>query len=215
MGVSVMVDHDTALSELIGADLTVPCLDGKTRRYRDLDCAASTPPMAAVAKRVNEFLPVYSSVHRGTGYKSRVSTNAYEESRAKVLRFCNRSEDDIAIFCRNTTEAINHLAYRVGFGPGDVVATTVVEHHANMLPWARVAERRWVDCGRNGIFSLEDVEAALDARPIPVLLAITAASNVTGWMPPIESICESAHERGVPVFLDAAQLAAHSPMPTG
>lgn len=200
---------------LVGDDVSVPCVDGVSRRYVNLDAAASTSALPEVASRVQEFLPWYSSVHRGAGYKSRTATNAYEHARAAMLRFAGRSadSDDIVIICRNTTEAINHLAYRLRLAADDVVLTTVVEHHANLLPWARVADRRFVECSRDGTFDLDDVVAALDAAPRPKLLAITGASNVTGWMPPIDDIALAAHERGVPVFLDAAQLAPHRRLP--
>src|SRR5688572_2856694 len=125
---------------LIGDDLAVPCVDGKQRRYLSLDAAASTGALPAVAERVEAFLPCYSSVHRGAGWKSQLSTAAYEDARAAAMAFAGREDsDDVAIICRNTTEAINHLAYRLQLDPADVVATTVVEHHANLLPWARVA----------------------------------------------------------------------------
>jgi selenocysteine lyase/cysteine desulfurase len=203
------------LAVLEGGGIPVTCADGRTVPYRDLDCAASTSSLVAVARQVREFVPWYSSVHRGAGYKSQVSTFAYERARASVLSFCGRQErEDVAIICRNTTEAINHLAYRLELDRKDVVATTVVEHHANLLPWGRIAERRWIDCERDGTFGVPSVAAALDAKPRPSLLAITGASNVTGWMPPITEICALAHERGVPVALDAAQLAPHRPIPT-
>ena len=121
----------------------------------------------------------------------------------------------MVILVRNTTEAINHLAYRLGLGPDDVVATTVVEHHANLLPWARVATRRWVECGVAGTFDTGDVVRVLEDGRSPALLAMTGASNVTGWLPPVEEICAEAHARGVPVLLDAAQLAPHRPLPEG
>jgi selenocysteine lyase/cysteine desulfurase len=191
----------------------VPCIDGTARPYRDLDSAASTPAMTAVAEQVDDFMPWYSSVHRGAGYKSRTATAAYESARERVLEFSGRAgTDDVAILCRNTTEALNHLAYRLRFEPGDVVATTVVEHHANLLPWARVARRRYVECASDGTFALDDVVAALDAAPRPKLLAVTGGSNVTGWLPPLAEICEAAHARGVPVVVDAAQLAPHRPL---
>jgi selenocysteine lyase/cysteine desulfurase len=203
--------------DLVGAGLLVPCLDGTDRPYRDLDCAASTPALQVVADTVADFLPWYSSVHRGAGYKSRRATAAYEGARESAHRFTGRrSEDDnVVVLCRNTTEAINHLAYRLRLAPDDVVVTTVVEHHANLLPWARVAKRRWVECGTDGTFSVDDVVAVLDDGPLPKLLAITGASNVTGWLPPIEEICVAAHDRGVRVLLDAAQLAPHRRLPRG
>jgi selenocysteine lyase/cysteine desulfurase len=199
---------------LVGDDIEVPCVDGRARKYLDLDHAASTSALPAVVARAQEFLPHYSSVHRGAGWKSRASTDAYERARGAMLGFAGRLDEgsDIAIICRNTTEAINHLAYRLRLEADDVVVTTVVEHHANLLPWARLCRRRFVECASDGTFGIDEVIAALDHGPRPKLLAITGASNVTGWMPPIDDITVAAHERDIPVFLDAAQLAPHRPL---
>jgi selenocysteine lyase/cysteine desulfurase len=177
--------------------------------YLNLDAAASTNALPVVADRVQEFLPWYSSVHRGVGYKSRRATAAYEEARVAALAFAGRppDEDDVAIICRNTTEAINHLAYRLQLEPADVVATTVVEHHANLLPWARLCRRRLVECGPDGTFDLDAVVDALTASPKPRLLAVTGASNVSGWVPPVDEIIDAAHHRGVAVLV-AAHLSA-------
>jgi selenocysteine lyase/cysteine desulfurase len=198
---------------LVGDRALVPCLDGREREYTNLDCAASTSALPEVMQRVDAFLPWYSSVHRGAGYKSQLSTADYEWARRAVLRFAHRSE--VAIFCRNTTEAINHLAYRLTLRPDDVVLTTVVEHHANLLPWTRAASCRYVECEADGTFGIDAVREGLDARPRPRLLAITGASNVTGWMPPLDEIAAAARERRVPVLVDAAQLAPHRPLPAG
>jgi selenocysteine lyase/cysteine desulfurase len=199
---------------LIGDDLLVPCIDGRDRPYVSLDAAASTGALPIVGERVNAFLPRYSSVHRGAGWKSQLATAEYEAARAAALEFAARAgRDDLAIICRNTTEAINHLAYRLRLERDDVVLTTVVEHHANLLPWARFAQRRYVDCGPAGTFDVDDVSVALDAGPLPRLLALTGASNVTGWLPPIDEIIALSHDRGVPVLIDAAQLAPHRPLP--
>jgi len=207
-------------SPLVGDGLPVPCVDGQERPYLNLDSAASASALPAVARRVEEFVPWYSSVHRGAGYKSRLATNAYEEARLSALRFAGRapssgsgSGDDIAVMVRNTTEAINHLAYRLPLAPDDVVVTTVVEHHAMLLPWGRRCRRRFVECGPEGTFSVDDVTAALDASPRPKLLAVTGASNVSGWVPPLDAILAAAHERDIPVVVDAAQLAPHRPLP--
>lgn len=108
-----------------------------------MDSAASTTALDQVAARVRELLPRYSSVHRGAGYKSQQSTSAYEDARHAALAFAGRVpgrlDEDIAIICRNTTEALNHLAYRLRLTADDVVVTTVAEHHANLLPWSRPA----------------------------------------------------------------------------
>ncbi|HEX9259902.1 MAG TPA: aminotransferase class V-fold PLP-dependent enzyme [Acidimicrobiales bacterium] len=200
---------------LVGDGLPVPCVDGVERPYLNLDAGASTSAHPAVAEAVQEFLPWYSSVHRGAGYKSRQATARYEQARERALSFAGRAKDgtDVAILCRNTTEAINHLAYRLRLAPDDVVATTVVEHHANLLPWARLCQRRFVECGPDGTFDVGDVSAVLDDGPRPRLLAITGASNVTGWTPPLDDVIAAAHRRGVPVLVDAAQLAPHLPLP--
>jgi selenocysteine lyase/cysteine desulfurase len=211
-------------ARLVGDSLDVPCVDGVERRYVNLDAAASTSAFPSVMAAVEQFVPGYSSVHRGAGYKSRLATAAYESARATALAFAGGSSadgssaggaraGDIAILCRNTTEALNHLAYRLRFEPDDVVLTTVVEHHANLLPWGRVAQRRYVECGRDGTFDTDDVVAGLDRLPRPRLLALTGASNVTGWLPPLSAILDAAHDRGVPVVLDGAQLAPHRAIP--
>lgn len=144
-----------------------------------------------------------------------------EEARAAALAFAGRAPSpagqpaagDVAILCRNTTEAINHLAYRLRLTRDDVVVITVAEHHANMLPSSRAATCRYVECGPDGTFGAAEVAAALSQRPAPRLLAITGASNITGWMPPLAEIIAVAHDRGVPVAVDAAQLAPHRPLP--
>jgi selenocysteine lyase/cysteine desulfurase len=209
--------HETdALASLVGAGQLVPCVDGIDRPAVELDQAASTQAHPDASARVAEFLPWYSSVHRGAGYRSRHATVAYERARRAVLDFAGRSPEgpDVAIFCRNTTEAINHLAYRLDLRPEDVVVTTVVEHHANLLPWGRMATRRYVECSTVGTFTVDEVCAALDSgEGPPALLALTGASNVTGWLPPLEAIIDAAHERGVRVVVDAAQLAPHRPLP--
>ena len=121
--------------------------------------------------------------------------------------------DDVAVICRNTTEAINHLAFRLDLAPTDVVVATAAEHHANLLPWRRYASVRHVECGPEGTFELEAVAEALGGSPRPKLLALTGASNVSGWLPPLERIIELSHEAGVPVLVDAAQLAPHRALP--
>ena len=210
-----MTPKPDGLRALVGDGGLVPCVDGKDRPYLSCDAAASTGALGSVLARVTEFLPWYSSVHRGAGYKSQQSTDAYESARESALAFAGREGGgDTAIFCRNTTEALNHLAYRLRLAPGDVVLTTVVEHHANLLPWSRAATCRHVECGREVTFELSDVVAALDEQPVPRILAVTGASNITGWMPPLDEIVAAAHTRGVPVVVDAAQLAPHRRLPT-
>lgn len=200
--------------QLVGDGLEVPCLDGQHRPFLGLDAAASTAALPAVARRVSELLPWYSSVNRGAGYKSQLATAAYDDAHAAILRFAGRTEsDDVAIVCRNTTEALNHLAHSLDLAPTDVVVTTVVEHHSNLLPWRRVATCRYVECNADGTFDAEAARRALRAEPRPRLLTLTGASNISGWIPPLDEIITAAHELDVPVVIDAAQLAAHRPLP--
>jgi selenocysteine lyase/cysteine desulfurase len=118
----------------------------------------------------------------------------------------------MALFPRNTTEAINMLAFRLGLTKDDVVVTTAVEHHANVLPWKRHAQLRVVEVDQKGTFDVAAVEAALDAYPRPKVLAVTGGSNVTGWMPDLRAISVAARQRGVLVVVDGAQLVPHRPV---
>src|SRR5215469_97705 len=137
---------------LVGNGMPVPCVDGTERPYLSFDAAASTGALSQVLAAVEAFVPQYSSVHRGAGYKSQLATAAYEDARTAALSFARPARppagDDVAIICRNTTEALNHLAYRLRLSRHDVVVTTLAEHHANLLPWSRAATCRYVECGR-------------------------------------------------------------------
>src|SRR6185437_12100955 len=122
---------------LVGDDLEVPLVTGESCRHVNLDYAASTPPLVEVWETVQRLLPYYSSVHRGAGYKSQVSTTAFEQARATIRAFFGARPDDTLIFTRHTTDALNLLA--ASLPPGARVLTTAVEHHANLLPWRRAA----------------------------------------------------------------------------
>src|SRR5262252_8957813 len=124
------------LLEVVGADERVPVLSGAMRRYVNFDNAASTPALACVRDAVDEFLRWYSNVHRGTGFKSRLSSWAFDEARAAVLGFVGADpQSHIAIFTRNTTESLNHVAQTLAVPRGHVIVTTMMEHHSNDLPW--------------------------------------------------------------------------------
>jgi selenocysteine lyase/cysteine desulfurase len=206
-----------ALVEIVGADERVPVLGGKTRRYINLDSAASTPALACVRDTVDEFLKWYSNVHRGVGYKSRLSSWAFDGARVRVARFVGADPTDtVVLFCRNTTEAINRLAHRYPFGKGDVVLTTLMEHHSNELPWRRVAEVVHVGVTGDGRVDEQDLERKLAAyRGRVRLLAVTGASNVTGYINPIHDWARLAHAAGAEIVVDAAQLAPHRPIAMG
>ncbi len=124
---------------LAGDGLPVPCVDGSLRPYLSFDAAASTSALPGVLDAVEASVPWYSSVHRGAGYKSQVSTAAYESARDAALAFAGREAGggDVAILCRNTTEAINHLAYRLRASAG--INTTREDVQRLLAAVARVA----------------------------------------------------------------------------
>ncbi|SDC11614.1 Selenocysteine lyase/Cysteine desulfurase [Geodermatophilus telluris] len=196
--------------QYVGDDLWVSVLDGRPRQYVDLDTAATSSASVVVARAVQDFLPWYASVHRGAGIRSQLTSARYEEAREVITRFVGGDPaTHVTLFPRNTTEAINLLAFRLGLTRDDVVVTTAVEHHANLLPWRRHAQLRVVDVDASGAFDVAAVEAALDQHPRPRVLAVTGGSNVTGWLPDLRAIAAAARQRGVLVVVDGAQLVPH------
>ncbi len=196
----------------IGVDTPVPLLDGTSRKYINLDNSASTPAMKKVVDAINHFLIYYSSVHRGTGFKSQLSTYAYEQARHIVLRFVHADpQDHICIFGKNTTEAINKLARRFPFTPDrDVVLISLMEHHSNDLPWRPAAKVVHVAVTADGRLDEDDFDRQLAFYGKRVaLVSITGASNVTGFLNPIHRLAEKAHSIGAQIAVDCAQLAPH------
>ena len=190
---------------LLGDDVQVSCSDGTERRYVNLDYAASTPVMAEVWDAVEAFVPWCSSVHRGAGAKSQVSTAAFEDARGDVARFVGARTSDTVVWVRNTTEAINVLANALP--AGTKVLSSGVEHHANMLPWRR-HDVRLLPFSASPADLIEAASHELRKRPAD-LLAVTGASNVTGEVWPIAELSAIAHYHGAKLFVDAAQLAPH------
>lgn len=201
---------DERLLALVGSDLDVPLVGGEWVRYANFDVAASAPALRQVADTVAELLPYYGSVHRGAGFASLVSTEAYTRAREVTREFVGAREDDLVVFTRNTTDALNLLA--AALPPGTTVLTFAGEHHANLLPWRR-GDVRHLPIPASPAQALDELEAqllALGGRN--ALVSVTGASNVTGEVWPIEEIARVAHRHGARVALDAAQLAAHRPI---
>ena len=204
--------HGSDLLRLVGAETEVPLVTGGTRRYVNLDYAASAPALQAVHDAIEELLGWYSSVHRGAGFKSRASTAAYEGARESIRDFVNARPDDAVIITRNTTDSINLLA---GTLPeGTHVVAFAGEHHANLLPWKKIGVR-YLPVPETPAEMLEQLATTLRDLPHcedPHLVAATGASNVTGEMWPLAQISEVAHEHGARLLVDAAQLAPHAPI---
>lgn len=194
---------------LVGESTSVPLVTGGSTVYRNLDYAASTPALVAVAEAVDELLPYYSSVHRGAGFKSQLSTAAYEGARRSLHGFFGARDDDCVVFVRNTTDAMNLLAEALP--DGSSVVAFASEHHANLLPWRKAGSVHYLPCPGSSGEALETLEAHLRSTRTD-LVAVTGISNVTGEIWPVEEITALAHSRGARVVLDAAQLAPHLPV---
>jgi selenocysteine lyase/cysteine desulfurase len=197
--------------QIVGFREPVPLLNGRLAPYINLDNAASTPPLRAVVDEILRFLPFYSSVHRGAGFKSRLSTAAYDAAHDIVARFVGAdTRTNTVIFGKNATEAINKLAFRYPLLPRSIVVSTEMEHHSNDLPWrgrATVMRGRVTDDGRLDEDDLDRLFASYADRI--ALLTVSGASNVTGFVQPIHRLARKAHAVGARILVDAAQLAPH------
>ena len=182
-----------------------------------LDSAASAQKPRAVIDAMTFVMEAqYANVHRGLHYMSEKTSDAYEAVRDKVADFINAASRDEIVFTRNATESINLVVYtygRAGLKPGDAVAVSQMEHHANLVPWqmlrdARGTELRFVkitDAGEIDFDSLEQVFADGKVK----LLAITQMSNVLGSYTPVERLAKFAHERGARILIDGCQAIVH------
>jgi cysteine desulfurase/selenocysteine lyase len=160
----------------------------------------------------------YANVHRGLHTLSSLSTERYEAVRGTVARFLNATSEEEIVFTSGTTEGINLVSYGWAaprLQPGDEIVLTVLEHHANIVPWHFLRERqgvvlKWVECDARGDI---DPQAIIDAvGPRTRLVAVTHLSNVTGTVVDVKAITAGAHEKGVPVLIDGSQAAVHMPV---
>ncbi|WP_459800677.1 aminotransferase class V-fold PLP-dependent enzyme [Herbidospora sp. RD11066] len=187
--------------------LDVPVRGGALVSYANLDYAASAPCLEAVSVAVAEALPAYSSVHRGAGYASQLTTARYEQARRTIKSFAGARPDDALIFTRNTTDAMNLLARSLPEGTTVVVFDT--EHHATLLPWSKPVRLAPPTLPGEAVRAADEALAAIDG---PALLVVTAASNVTGELWPIAGLAHIAHRHGARIAVDAAQFVPHRPL---
>lgn len=195
-----------------GVNKKIPLANGRYIKAINLDNAATTPPLKSVLREIKQFSPWYSSIHRGKGYKSVVSSDAYEKGREIVKKFVNADKKmDIVVFTKNSTEAINLLAHILSQGKkGQVVLSTEMEHLANDLPWRDKFIVDYVRVDLNGCLSIGDLERKLIQYKGRVkLVTVTGASNVTGYINPIHSIAVLAHRYGAQIHVDGSQLVPH------
>lgn len=196
---------------ILGLDRQTPLLDGTTVAYVNLDNGASTPPMIDVVEALGNFMPFYSSVHRGTGFKSRLSTRVFDEARKIIAEFVKADLNrNTVIFGKNASEAINKLSHSLPHGRNCVVITTKMEHHSNDLPWRDHYRVVHVETLPDGRLDEEDFDRKLNAHKHNLaLVAVTGAANVTGYLQPVHRLARKVHEAGSLILIDAAQLAPH------
>ena len=192
-------------------------VNGKPLVYLDNGASAQKPQVVidAISKTYSEE---YANVHRGLHFLSNLATDNYESVRGKIARFLNAASEDEIIFNSGTTEGINMVAYGWAMPrmqAGDEIVLSVMEHHANIVPWHFLRERqgvvlKWVDVDASGAL---DPQAVIDAiGPKTKLVAVTHMSNVLGTKVDIKAICAGAHAMGVPVLVDGSQAAVHMPV---
>ena len=184
-----------------------------------LDSAASAPkPRAVIDALSDAYGHHYANVHRGLYELSEDATSRFEGARARLAGFIGATSPREIVFVRNATEAINLVAFswgRANLGPGDLLLSTEMEHHANLVPWQQLATATgatldYVRLTDDGRLDLGDLGEKL-ARG-PKLLAVGQVSNALGTINPVAEITRLAHEAGALVLLDAAQSVPHMPV---
>ncbi|WKG06237.1 cysteine desulfurase [Mycolicibacterium sp. HK-90] len=191
---------------------------GKQLAYLDSGATSQKPLQVLDAER--EFLTTSNgAVHRGAHQLMEEATDAYEQGRADIAAFVGAEPDEL-VFTKNATESINLVAYVLGdkrfehaVGPGDVIVTTELEHHANLIPWQELAQRtgatlRWYGVTDDGRIDLDSLE--LDERV--KVVAFSHHSNVTGAIAPVADLVSRAKAVGALTVLDACQSVPHQPV---
>jgi cysteine desulfurase/selenocysteine lyase len=192
-------------------------VNGKPLVY--LDSAASAQKPVQVIEAMDHCMRMeYANVHRGIHYLSNTATQNYETARETVRRFLNARSPEEIIFTKNATEAVNLVAYAWGMnnvGEGDEIILSIMEHHANIVPWHFLRERngaviKWAPVSETGEFLLEELERMITPRT--KLIAITHMSNVLGTVVPVSEVARIAKAKGVKLFVDGAQSCVHMPV---
>ncbi|MFQ5791892.1 MAG: aminotransferase class V-fold PLP-dependent enzyme [Acidobacteriota bacterium] len=186
-------------------------IKGKPLVYLD-SAASAQKPQTVIEAVCRLYSEDYSNIHRGVHELSERSTQAYEGARLKAQRFINASSEREIIFLRGTTEAVNLVAQTYGrthVGRGDEVVITTMEHHSNIVPWQILCEEkdahlRVAPINDRGELLLEELEKLLTSKT--KLVSVAHVSNALGTINPLSEIISMAHRRGIPVFVDGAQV---------
>jgi cysteine desulfurase/selenocysteine lyase len=187
---------------------------GKPLVYLD-NAASAQKPKAVLDRLTQAYTSEYANVHRGLHYLANAATEAYEGARDKVAAFLNAGRREEIIFTRGATEAINLVAQTFGrehIKPGDEIVLSIMEHHANIVPWHFLRERhgaviKWAPVDDDGNFLLDEFEKLLTDRTR--MVAITQMSNVLGSVVPVKDVVRLAHARNIPVLVDGSQACVH------
>jgi cysteine desulfurase / selenocysteine lyase len=188
---------------------------GKPLVYLD-NASSAQKPQVVIDAMMKSMTQEYANVHRGLHYLSNAATQSFEDARESVRRFINAPSKDQVIFTRNATDAINLVAQSFGgmvIGEGDEIILSILEHHSNIVPWHFHRERRgavikWAPIDDEGNFLLDEFTKLISPRT--KMIAITAMSNALGTEVPVAEIVKIAHAHGIPVLIDASQLAVHA-----
>ncbi|WP_171099070.1 cysteine desulfurase [Ruegeria sp. HKCCD7255] len=192
-------------------------VNGKPLTYLD-NGASAQKPQVVIDAITQAYAHEYSNVHRGLHYLSNLATEKYESVRGTIARFLGAPDEDEIVLNSGTTEGINLVAYGWAMPrlqAGDEIVLSVMEHHANIVPWHFLRERhgvvlKWVDVDAAGHL---DPQAVIDAiGPKTKLVAVTQCSNVLGTVVDVKAITQGAHDKGVPVLVDGSQGAVHMPV---
>lgn len=196
---------------------------GKPLIYLD-NAATTQKPRCVVEAIADEYYNVNANVHRGVHYLSQQATDLHEASRETVRQFINAGKIEEIIFTRGTTESINLVASSFCESmcqPGDIIVTTEMEHHSNIVPWQLQAQKRGlkiehIPFNNKGELCVEMLCQLLEksadmqnGQSKIRLITVAHVSNVLGTVNPVKEICRMAHEYGVPVLVDGAQSAPH------
>ncbi len=192
-------------------------IHGKPLVYLD-NGASAQKPQAVLDAVLRGYSQEYANVHRGLHFLSNLATERYEAVRETLQKFLNAEHPDEVLFNTGTTQGINTVSYGWAaprMAAGDEIILSVLEHHANIVPWHFLRERqgvalKWVEVDANGDLDPAAVLAAITPRTR--LIAVSHMSNVLGTVVDVKSICDGARAKGVPVLVDGSQAAVHLPV---
>ena len=192
-------------------------VNGKPLVYLD-NGASSQKPDVVIDAVTRAYREEYANVHRGLHYLSNLATEKYESVRGIVAKFLNAADENEIILNSGTTEGINMVAYGWAMEhlkQGDNIVLSVMEHHANIVPWHFLRERlgielKWVNIDAEGNLDPQSVIDAIDKKT--KLVAITHMSNVLGTIVDVKTICHEAQSLGIATLIDGSQGAVHMPV---